>query len=151
MLSTHFKEGNTLSAQSKVSIPLPEDDPDAMVILCKALHMRFDMRAEEISAETLLKIGVVADKYDCSLGLGVLPHYWINQQVPTATDKTRADLFVASYLMKEPELFQRLGHDLQMKNSGNLSIALQEEHHPHVLGKVIGKTPSLIALKADYC
>lgn len=139
MLSPHFKEGSTLSAQSKVSIPLPEDDPDAMVILCKALHMRFDMRAEEISAETLLKIGVVADKYDCSLGLGVLPHYWINQQMSTANDKTRAQLFVASYLLKEPEMFQRLGYELQMKNAGRVDIVLQEQHQPHVLGKVIGK------------
>ena len=151
MLSPHFKEGSTLFAQSKVSISLPEDDPDAMVILCKALHMRFDMRAEEISAATLLKIGVVADKYDCSLGLGVLPHYWNNQQMPTATDKTRSQLFVASYLLKEPEMFQRLGHDLQMKTSGNVSIMLEEEHHPDVLGKVISKILSLNALKADCC
>lgn len=48
-------------------------------------------------------------------------------------------------------MFQRLGHDLQMKNSGNISLALQEEHHPDVLGKVIGKIISLAALKVYYC
>lgn len=141
MLSLQFKEGSTLSAESKVSVPLPEDDPDMMVILCKALHMRFAMKMEEMSPEILLRLGVVVDKYDCAIGMEAISHYWINKQSPAVTDKTRAQLFVASFLLKDSETFQRLGYELQMRTPGEIAVKLQETHHPEVLEGIIGERP----------
>lgn len=139
MLSPHFKEGSTLTAQSKVSIPLPDDDPDTMVILCKSIHMRFDMRAEDISLGSLLKLGVVVDKYDSSRGMGGLPYYWIHKHLPSPSTHGLASLFVASYLLNESKMFQRLGYDLQMTAKGEMQMKLLDEHHPDVFKEVVGK------------
>ena len=38
MLGSHFKEGTILATSGSMEIPLPEDDIDAMTIICRVLH-----------------------------------------------------------------------------------------------------------------
>ncbi|CAK3817741.1 Hypothetical predicted protein [Lecanosticta acicola] len=137
MLSPHFKEGSTLSRDSQVTVPFPEDDPDSMVVLCKVLHMRYNMKIENMSPSGILQLGVVVDKYDCLVAMSALPYYWINKQSARTDGHSRAMLFVASFLFKEPETFQRLGYDLQMNTVESAEIDLKAEHHPDTTGKLL--------------
>ncbi len=40
MLSPKYREGRTLSDHGFLELALPEDDPEAMVWVCKAFHMK---------------------------------------------------------------------------------------------------------------
>ncbi|KAK5734408.1 hypothetical protein LTR17_008906 [Elasticomyces elasticus] len=40
MLSVRFREGHELALNSRIDVPLPEDDGEAMTILCNVLHHR---------------------------------------------------------------------------------------------------------------
>src|SRR5277367_6787997 len=48
MLSPQFKEGNSLSSGNGCEITLPEDDPEAMTLLCNCLHFRTDQIPTEL-------------------------------------------------------------------------------------------------------
>lgn len=53
MLSPNFKEGHQLAALSRVQIPLPDDDVDLLIIMCKILHLRPDATPERLSLEKI--------------------------------------------------------------------------------------------------
>lgn len=63
MLGPHFKEGSDLSTSSKVEIPLPEDDPQAIEIVCLIIHLRIDLVPAKLTHNTLLKVTRHCDKY----------------------------------------------------------------------------------------
>ncbi|KAF7192228.1 hypothetical protein HII31_06260 [Pseudocercospora fuligena] len=60
LLGPHFKEGQTLSATSRVEIPLPEDNVEAMRSLCLMLHMQHNQLSP--TAKEFLEIAKLSDK-----------------------------------------------------------------------------------------
>ncbi|KAK5680580.1 hypothetical protein LTS10_007513 [Elasticomyces elasticus] len=53
LLAPKFREGTTLATTSSVEIPLPEDDPSHMIVLCNILHMRHDQESPTRSTALL--------------------------------------------------------------------------------------------------
>lgn len=73
MLGPHFAEGQALknsTAHGFPSIPLPEDDAEAMILLCRAIHFKLSVNEEIVSFEVCLKLASHCDKYDASAALG---------------------------------------------------------------------------------
>ncbi|KAK0267395.1 hypothetical protein LTR35_016344 [Friedmanniomyces endolithicus] len=58
LLAPKFKEGTTLATSSTVQVPLPEDHPEYMEVLCKIFHLRNDLgdRFEYIDLEEFAKL-----------------------------------------------------------------------------------------------
>ncbi|MCJ1473765.1 hypothetical protein MMC13_002416 [Lambiella insularis] len=65
MFSSNFVEGTVLSKGSPCIVPLPEDNVDAISMLCNILHYRHQYIAKKPSAASLEQLAVVTDKYDC--------------------------------------------------------------------------------------
>ena len=64
MLSPRFKEGTTLKEDGFCRISLPDDNSDAMTLLCQILHHQpFDEKNH--NEELFGQVAVLADKYDC--------------------------------------------------------------------------------------
>ena len=65
MFNSKFREGLAHhDSTSPILIPLLEDDGDALVVVCNALHYRKEATTEDISMEVLIKIAVLCDKYN---------------------------------------------------------------------------------------
>ncbi|KAK4956288.1 hypothetical protein LTR10_005810 [Elasticomyces elasticus] len=82
-----FYEGTTLATNSTVEIPLPEDDPYYMSILCSILHMRHDM-VPKFTAATMKAFAKLCDKYDCGLAVKPVLDQNIMAKLPDATAST---------------------------------------------------------------
>jgi hypothetical protein len=115
MLGPNFSEGqDSRSFQQPKTIDLPDDDPTAMVRLCRMLHFNQSADGEkplqEETTPVILQVAILADKYDCmrtalpSLRLALLelsvkptPHVGYSIHSP-------ADLAAVAYLLRLEDL-----------------------------------------------
>ena len=83
MLSPRFAEGQVLEnskamVDSTTIINLPDDDPTAMILLCKTLHFREDAaQCSFYLTDILMDMAMICDKYDMSRALSSWSHIWI--------------------------------------------------------------------------
>ena len=87
-------------------VPLEEDEPDAVVNLCKILHMKYTWPAS-MTPKELLHLAIVADKYDCVKALQLSVQSLFPRSKLTCDAWGVRDLIVASYLLDHPEWFQK--------------------------------------------
>ncbi|RPB27031.1 hypothetical protein L211DRAFT_780367, partial [Terfezia boudieri ATCC MYA-4762] len=80
-----FKEARDLAASSKSGTPLEvrleDDDPQAMAIILRILHLQFDLVPTDpatVDEVKLYQMAIICDKYDMQRALG----YWFKQWVP---------------------------------------------------------------------
>ena len=76
MFSPRFKEGTLLIRDGTCRIPLPDDNSDAVVLICEVLHHKF-RRTENLSRELLGEVALLVHKYDCVQAF----HFWSTYQI----------------------------------------------------------------------
>lgn len=69
MLTGGFREAVATNSQ----IPLPDDDPDALLLLLRIAHLKFKDLPHTLSFRALYKLAVVCDKYDAA---GAVRPFW---------------------------------------------------------------------------
>lgn len=104
--------------------PLPEDEPIPMTTVCQVIHLKFNVLGEHLSADDLVDIGLVADKYDCAEALTAAAFYWVGRIIDSVDHIDRATLLVATYLLKLEQPFQQLSYDLAMTTTSDKKISL---------------------------
>jgi len=77
-----FKEARDLAASSKARTPLEvrleDDDPQAMAVILRILHLQFDLvptKDAAVDEKKLYQMAIICDKYDMPQALG----YWFRQ------------------------------------------------------------------------
>ena len=117
MLRDKFKEGqHQRSACHLKRIDLPDDDPEAMVSLCKIVHFRADNsdiltgRPSPQLGVQLLKLAIVVDKYECidSLGLAsdaIFERFVHCEQEVRESMECTANLTAAAYMLQKQLYF----------------------------------------------
>ncbi|KXT00210.1 hypothetical protein AC578_7009 [Pseudocercospora eumusae] len=116
LLGPHFREGQSeRSSTQPVEINLPDDEPTAMTILLKMVHLKefacFTNRAK-ICTKFLLELAIVADKYDLVKKLRLQCHglllHWLFES-PQENDITRQGrIIAASYILDQPAVFEEV-------------------------------------------
>ncbi|CAI6092831.1 unnamed protein product [Clonostachys chloroleuca] len=80
MFCGEFSEGARLAARHEPSppfqLPLPDDDGDAMLLLCKLLHFATDDVPDLPGLDLLAKLAEVCDKYQCTSVLRHCGNCW---------------------------------------------------------------------------
>ncbi len=71
MLGPHFREGTAASGTQPKEILLPEDDAEAMTVLCQVIHHKYHDIPYCLKPQAVLEAARAADKYDC---LALLKH-----------------------------------------------------------------------------
>jgi hypothetical protein len=82
LLSPRFAEGRALAdigSSTILIVPLPEDDPAAMVWICKALHFCYSSTVGGPAVAVLMATATLYDKYDLSKALCSWSHVWLEQ------------------------------------------------------------------------
>lgn len=129
MLSSRFEEGSNLNQHGTVEVPLREDNPEIMVLICKILHHRNDLIPEHLEVQTALGISVLSDKDDFAAALKGIAMHWLaaglheisssdesdKKTAPWHRDLIRSHLLIAAYYFRLETLFERVARDLFMQ------------------------------------
>ncbi|KAK5734979.1 hypothetical protein LTR17_008468 [Elasticomyces elasticus] len=116
LLSGRFKEAITLATTSTVVIPLPEDDPHHMTVLCNILHMRHDQEPYSIrSPATLADFATLCDKYDCLLAVKPTLERYVMADLHTATAQVAGKYFPVAVALCYTDLVGEIGDRLVLQ------------------------------------
>lgn len=112
MLNSSFEEGIAKATKGSVAIPLPEDDAEAMTIICRALHNINDLVPEQLSSTLLEEIAVLCNKYDCARALMAHGNVWIRSGLDSSPSSLDLDrLLFAASVLDIPAAFAKVAWD----------------------------------------
>jgi hypothetical protein len=125
MFGPHYSEGQNLGDTSTgpKEVQLPEDDADAMEIICSLMHFRGI--PENIETGLILLVAVAADKFDCRIVLQYASVAWLNPEKSKNLTEL-ANLMAASYLLDNPKAFSHITSAMAFNHGGSY-LALAEQ------------------------
>ena len=78
MFNSKFLEGKTIrSTQNPLQLPLLDDDPDALAVLCHTLHYSSKRTFLNLGADVQLQIAQLAGKYQCTTSISGESGRWL--------------------------------------------------------------------------
>jgi hypothetical protein len=107
MFGPHFSEGQNLPGNSPKEVSMPEDNADALTIICRILHLRNDLIPDSLTSSEILQIAIAADKFDCVMRLKFHTAQWLNPG-NTQDILELGRLSVASYILDNAWAFGQL-------------------------------------------
>lgn len=121
MFRSRFKEGlNNGPPPSEVPlIPLPEDDLEAFLVLCKVTHFQIKEVPKSLTSTCLEKFAIICDKYDC---VGALKHsstVWLHAALKTSAVEDFNKLLFAAYVLDIPDAFSRISWQIVLVQVGS--------------------------------
>ena len=122
MMNPRFAEGQALEdnkgrVDSTTTIDLPDDDPEAMSLICRILHFK-EEAARRIHYPVLLvrSLAEICEKYDMSRALGPWSHIWMNDDRTTTPQPecldAQFDRAWVSYALRYHESFWKSTQDI---------------------------------------
>lgn len=113
LFSPRFREGQELlegAARGTPSrIDIHDDDPDAMTLLCRLLHHKYELDSEPLPDITQLEeLAILTDKYNCA-ELLIIRHAtndWLMRLVRRNNLRASANLLALSYYFKSHAAFR---------------------------------------------
>ena len=105
--SPRFLEGTPTESGGPRTVPLPDDDPAAMTILCSILHFQCD-QVYMPSFTVLESLAILVDKYDCSRALKPWTTSWIRRWPGSFEgEDTYFKLIHIAFAFDLPEVFHK--------------------------------------------
>src|SRR5690606_29070416 len=86
-----FSEGNSFASSllsnthSPYTLTLPDDNPEALIVLCNLLHHNHHLVPRSIPVKELANLCVCLDKYVCVLAAASWIDYWFAHMPISAT------------------------------------------------------------------
>ncbi|KAK8195000.1 uncharacterized protein BKA78DRAFT_366725 [Phyllosticta capitalensis] len=129
MLGPHFNEGRKLNCETPKEIPLPDDHPEAMHLLCSMLHHLHDPH-DTPSPQLLKELATVVDKYFCVTYTQDTTNKWLEttlDQSENWTFKQLVEFLQTSYLLRSESAFYKTSKKMVHKYSTNLVFDFDDE------------------------
>ena len=92
---------------TKTVFPLPDDDGDAVYILCNILHLRNDKLPTNLMPDLLCKLALLCKKYQCVVAAGRATLQWFDRLHASKDPGDLWKIIEAAYLLDEPMFFAR--------------------------------------------
>ncbi|VUC21287.1 unnamed protein product [Clonostachys rosea] len=131
MFCGEFSEGARLAAKegpAPFQLPLPDDDGDAMLLLCKLLHFAIDDVPDLPGLDLLAKLAEVCDRYQCTAVLRHCGNCWarnwlgeFEREAPELEDLCY--LFLFAYIADLAAEFSEVAWMLLLQHQGPLTGA----------------------------
>ena len=99
-----------LDQDKPVELLLPEDNADALKIMCAVIHHRNNEVPQTLAAGDVLGVAVTADKYDCVDALKFSSGNWLLPGKNEAGDLML--LTAAAYLFQNAQAFKEITREL---------------------------------------
>ncbi|TKA65725.1 hypothetical protein B0A55_12140 [Friedmanniomyces simplex] len=100
------------------SIPLRDDDEEALRTILYAIHYRGEKMAGNPSVQLLSKIGVLCDKYDFAQALAPWSTRWIDYAMTAAQGRDLESLLLTSYTLDAADMFWKISSKIANQQSG---------------------------------
>ncbi|KAH7394023.1 hypothetical protein DE146DRAFT_790354 [Phaeosphaeria sp. MPI-PUGE-AT-0046c] len=104
-----------------VTIPLPEDDGVALQVICAVIQHENHTILNNLPAHTILRIAIMADKYDCYHALRYASESWLNPAKDVVDDLSI--LTAAAYLFRNATAFRQLTKKMILMYKGSFAAA----------------------------
>jgi hypothetical protein len=105
-------------------IPLPDDEPTTMTILCQVLHYQ-EMPSHELfvveNISKLRNLALISDKYNCIKAVSFATNAWIQALEPLEPKATQDELFnlvEVAHILDHEVLFERATKRILMNDVG---------------------------------
>ncbi|KAF0645185.1 hypothetical protein FPSE5266_05232 [Fusarium pseudograminearum] len=135
MLKPNFKEGRALakSGDSPIEIPLPEDNPEELGWICRALHCQAHTMLWKPTIPQLWSVWLLVDKYDMKDSMQLSLKLWTSKKLPTAINFQRGHdlwiLTVLSIMNRDADNFKIASCELILKGTKPFkALASNMEH-----------------------
>ena len=125
MFHSGFKEAMELrDVPSQSVIDLPDDDADALLVICNALHHLIAAVPEMLPIETLVKMSMLSDKYDKGASLRGWSSTWVKKSMESTSDLTTLEeLLYAAYSLDAAESFFEVSRKMICDQKGPFRTA----------------------------
>jgi len=145
---SQFRERAALTGRTSASEPLEislsDDDPEALGVIMRIIHLQYDWVPPSLNEDQLYKVAVICDKYSMRQSLEVWLTKWVSPLVTPPAKPVSGDrwLFIA-YAFGKKALFSRLTRDLILQcrsgKDGNLLTGNGETLSEHIPRHIVGK------------
>lgn len=146
LLSPRFKEGSDLAASGSVEVPLPDDDPVSLAVVCKILHGQNNKVAYSMPVQEIAGIAIITDKYACTEAMRFAANVWIPCHNSLTDPNLVSTLLLSTYYFRDGPLFDTVCHNIVWRSIGRMST--ENFQGPDVLVDVLGSyiRPSQFAM-----
>lgn len=137
MLGPTWSEGQAFAGSTGSSpgrLLLPDDDHEAMKLLCLVLHSRNDKLAHFLGPCELRAFAIVADKYDCLMAVKLAAEFWLSRMDFLSLDTpAQRSVLYAVYLFDNAKYFsdfteKMAGHHLHRLDLADPQKTNREDH-----------------------
>jgi hypothetical protein len=122
MFTHGFSEGEGLSSSAPRLIPLPDENPPAMALLCHILHFRTGAIPMERDVAALAELAILCDKYDCAGSVKPWSLLWIAEWLPCVGQDGFEKLLFITYGLDLPDAFSKVTKALVESHHGQLQF-----------------------------
>ncbi|KAL2071709.1 hypothetical protein VTL71DRAFT_12944 [Oculimacula yallundae] len=126
MLGPDYKEGRDLQAQGSVIIPLPDDDPDTLIILLNIIHGKTRLVPREVDIDLLARLAALVDYYNFHEIVELWSDFWIDKiklekciryrpepDQPTISQADALKRLFVSWVFQKADAFRKLSRDIE--------------------------------------
>ncbi|PQE15496.1 BTB POZ domain-containing protein [Rutstroemia sp. NJR-2017a WRK4] len=130
MLQGGFREGEELRGMKKISLPLPDDDTEAMKILIHWVHCKLNSVPVKVNLELFTNIAILVDKYRMHEVLKIMTPIW-TKHLEADMMKTWNSVvrwICIAWVFGMHEEFQKATQILHQQSKKHISQRMQEEN-----------------------
>ncbi|OAP54365.1 hypothetical protein AYL99_11466 [Fonsecaea erecta] len=139
MLRSGFKEGNVQTTDdSPRVIPLPEDDLEAFKLVCRVIHFQLDHIPQELKIESLEKLALVCDKYQCTVAMRHCAALLLQRLSDTYVASELNRQLLVAFLLDLPTAFSDISWRLMQAQAGSFEALPGLTDHPTVPSSFLG-------------
>jgi hypothetical protein len=148
MLGPNFSEGQVGDSDNAKTIPLPEDDADALCIIFCIMHGRTENIPDPLDPDMVLRVSCMADKYDCTLCMRYPIKSWMEVDDSITWDQ-RWKLLAAAYFFRNESGFKKHSNEFITGYNDTYVTFLTSEAFQDsiVVSRVCGKSSHKIQMR----
>ncbi|EFR04839.1 hypothetical protein MGYG_07842 [Nannizzia gypsea CBS 118893] len=125
MLEHRFGESQALRAVGSVEIPLPDDDPDAFLIVLNIIHGHLRQVPLQVDLQMLTQLAILVDKYELHERTEVFAGFWFGNLIPNIPNCYTDDIpfwTCVCWVFNKPEEFKRVTRLILRHGRGTLTF-----------------------------
>ncbi|KAF8444345.1 hypothetical protein BDZ91DRAFT_803794 [Kalaharituber pfeilii] len=130
--NSSFKEATSLAARTSIEIQLLDDNPNALAVILRAIHLQSDWVPDSLTTEQLYQVAVLCDKYDMRQSLELWLRKWIPQRESEASTYPHKWLFI-SIAFARKQILSKVSRELILSyatRGSNFNMTVFDPHVP---------------------